>query len=143
VNKFRGMNDEAGEWVYGYYTKLVEGARIFDAIISDNGYGDLTRFYIHRRETIGQYTGLYDKNGVETYRCDIGNLRFPNGGMVRVVVEWRGYRWVYKTLFALDNSLNSQALNNDPYPHDSPIGSPGYELEVIGNIYEHSELLDE
>jgi uncharacterized phage protein (TIGR01671 family) len=64
--KFRGLNHETGQWVYGYYTKLVEGIRRFDAIISDID-GELTRFYIHDPLTIGQYTGRKDKNGQDIY----------------------------------------------------------------------------
>lgn len=63
--KFRGWDSEYECWRYGWITKLVEGVRKFWAIISDGGYDDsLTRYYIHQEKTIGQYTGLKDKNGV-------------------------------------------------------------------------------
>jgi len=67
--RFRGFNQEAGEWVYGYYTKLVEGIRRFDAIICDID-GELTRFYIHDQKTIEQYTGLKDIKKKEVYEND-------------------------------------------------------------------------
>jgi hypothetical protein len=67
--KFRGLNEETGVFVYGWYTKLVEGVRRFDAIVSDID-GTITRFYIHNTETITQYTGRHDNNNIEIYGGD-------------------------------------------------------------------------
>ena len=72
--KFRGINHETNEYVYGWYTKLQTGARKYDAIIC---YVNdvLTEYYIHNKETIAHGTGMLDKRGKEIYsndrlRCD-------------------------------------------------------------------------
>jgi len=132
-SKFRGMNDETGEWVYGYYTKLMEGARIFDAIISDNGYGDLTRFYIHRRETIGQYTGLHDNKrtaeypeGQEIYEEDI----MQEDALQSSIVYWDKK----ESRFALRGVVSKRA-NRNWVAHNRRC--------VIGNRFDNPELLNE
>jgi len=118
--KYRGLNEETGEWVYGWYTKLVEGIRRFDAIIADVD-GELTRFYIHNKETIGQFTGLHDKNGKEIYEGDI-----PDGyGAVFFSNEYLGY-------FAKANEFECEYKP----VYDIPI------IEIIGNIHENPELLE-
>ena len=115
--KFRGLNEETGEWVYGWYTKLVEGIRRFDAIIADVD-GELTRFYIHNKETIGQFTGLHDKNGKEIYEGDVLKDKY----------EYIGTAHWYGSGFEFINTSGMMENGND--------------LEVIGNIHENPELLE-
>lgn len=82
IIKFRGkikdivrakeLNLKVGDWVYGYYFHD-EGIIIHKREIKkvDNHYIITTpykgEFIEVEKETIGQFTGLYDKNGKEIY----------------------------------------------------------------------------
>ncbi len=129
--KYRGLNEETGEWVYGWYTKLVEGIRRFDAIIADVD-GELTRFYIHNKETIGQYTGLHDKNGKEIYEGDI--VKFE---------DVSGYKDGCASVIWHEDSCGYYLENDDDNIYDTLYDfTPSYQMEVIGNIHENPELLE-
>ena len=122
--KFRGKKPTNGVWVYG---SLVYSNEIQAAIYFQTGRGlvkSMEWVYVNP-ETVGQFTGLYDKNEKEIYEGDILKVQ----GLDEKI-EVRFVRGVFAFLW------------NGDLDDEAPINAPTQEwAEVVGNIHDNPKLI--
>lgn len=124
---FRGKILGLTDWSYGYYAK--SGENNFILLDTDNE----DNYSIVDPETVGQYTGLKDKNGKRIFEGDIVQWKDENFNNYTSVVEWCGEKWNYP---AFDLAKHDYECNGLQYVHEDCI------IEVIGTIYDNPELLE-
>lgn len=134
--KFRGKRLDNGEWVYGDLLKPHTGIRIVNYDESEP-YPSVrhTDFHYHNidPDTIGQFTGLLDKNGKEIYEGDILMLGSSDAGICEV--KWNESQLAFCIRFYYERNLGTRPLG--AWARD------GKNIAILGNIHDNPELLNE
>ena len=136
INRAEGReyrsNYKNGDWVYGLVTKMFDERykELPAEMTNTNGIGGIEVDY----RTVGQYTGLTDKNGSKIFEGDISKGKTVNGKQINYVFWFDEterafvYGSSYKGGYRL--SLSAYQLSSN-------------EFEVIGNIHDNPELLEQ
>ena len=133
--KFRGKDIDRNQWRYGSLVRVAEN----DGTLLDYIVDEQNQQWIVFPETIGQYTGLKDKNGKEIYEGDVVNAKLHGEILVNGCVSWGFVYERMKVEFMTNRGLGRfVAVDVDGNPW-SGLGST--EIEVISNIYESEEVL--
>ena len=125
--KFRGKRLDNGEWVYGFLIQYENGWFICNFI------GDAYQYEVDP-STVGQFTGILDKNEREIYEGDI--LKDTNNAIYYVDFI-RGCFYLKTNYKSFPHLGWTEWL---PMCEIDRLAIP-VEFEIIGNIYENPELL--
>ena len=120
---FRGKSTDNGEWVEGTYfppanTLISYKLELIDGVVTFMDFCVIP-------ETVGQYTGLTDKNGKKIFEGDI--IRKTNEGR-------------HPKIFTANIRTNFR-VNEEVYYGPCDHFTESCEYEIIGNIHDNSELL--
>lgn len=123
--KFRGKDVESGEWVYGSLVTYPNGR--CEIVVFDDG--EILEYEVDA-ESVGQFTGLIDKNGNEIYEGDVITqyLVLPN------------YRNARRGQVLFDKLWCFVLLSKGRLHH---LFGDGVTQEVQGNIHDNSNLLND
>ena len=132
IGLYRGKRKDNGEWIEGYYIHLNVNA---DFICQGRSFNSLIPINIEIiPETVGEYTGLTDKNNKMIFEGDI--------------VEFKRFNYEYIGKIAFDEKSCTFAIY-----FDTVVGAYGEKathtmfisyadnVTIIGNIHDNSELL--
>lgn len=133
---FRGKRVDNGEWITGNYIKAgyhwhkygKHEDWIVTSAIQNGGFINLCGRGAVIPETVGQFTGLTDKNGKKIFEGDI----VKHSGIVGVI----RFEMFSATFLIFEDRDHAERLDNI-----SRFGE--YGLQVVGNIHDNIELLED
>lgn len=153
---FRAKDKATGKWAYGNY--YFEAKNKFSPhYITWNGTDALGNFgdryhpvnnVIIDEATLGQFTGLCDKNGARIFEGDIlGNLKFASNSRIDYLIKF-GFHGFGIAVGDVSGDAEAYGFYMEPYGtlwgrESEPLLSTLIkDFEVIGNIFDNPELLE-
>jgi len=136
--EFRGKRQRDGEWVYGYLAD-------FNIILEEIDFDDEGNLDIYPIEvipgTVGQYIGRYDKNRKKIYEGDIVRIVMTHSFFRKINMEMV---WAYNYVVIWSKKHCGFVFRNIDVPEMPDLVLDDViinEIEILGNVFDNSELL--
>ena len=124
--KFRGKSILTDEWFYGDLVHSADKKRTAILVNDKDSYDECEV----DPETVGQFTGLIDKNGAEIYEGDI--VKWSNGKLYTVkFLDGMFYASIEECNEGIFGGFTLHALTD----YEDRV------CEIVGNIHDNTELL--
>lgn len=147
---FRGKSIISGEWVFGTPVCVEENTYPTDRVllVRTVNYDELDNFIPQYESeevipaTVGQFTGLCDRNGNKVFEGDALEIERKSDGLgtyydpplkypAKVVVRWDMCSWLW------------EVCGKEKYYLHFPDAWCHYKCQVVGNIHDNPELVKE
>ena len=140
---FRAKSVQTGRWISGYYFEDEDNKSYIcymskKRYIPDTRDWDIVEYYENNptynwvfvkeeviSETVGQYTGLTDKNGTKIFENDILSVSYHDVEIGRVCIYYKHAMYLCDIIYG-DVDFDTLGMLN-----------ANYQLEVIGNVYDN------
>jgi uncharacterized phage protein (TIGR01671 family) len=134
---FRGKRVDNGEWVYGYVVSVLERSRATIFVPKSATESEwATLPYAVDPDTIGQYTGLTDKNGKKIFEGDVVRVNDDYDTYGQMAGEIREVYFV-AGCYRLKPKYDSNIARGDR----GYLVEDSDDFEVIGNMTDNPELM--
>ena len=146
-NHYRGKSKDDGKWYFGNFLHLRKTTYCFKSDYESDPDNDVYQIIFQQMmdwglpnktysvdvdpNTIGQYTGRKDKNKMQIFEGDIVTVKTKFGKDIGIVVFHEGKFCIYW------DSANNYPKNG----HICAYYDINSRTEVLGNIYDNSELI--
>ena len=135
--RFRGQTVDTKELIYG---DLIQTEKDFKNVVEILDWSKVgckpEKSLVVNPETVGQFTGLTDKNGIEIYDGDIITVNSKIVKQVRINDYFLAVQVANKEDLKLIDILDPWQTPGEVWWNDF-----GREIIVIGNIHDNPELL--
>ena len=147
---FRGQTRKKGEKVKNFRGDPMPSEWVYGRMLSQNNGGDFSIIYTYEpidtrvvyTDTVGEYTGLTDKNGTKIFEGDI----------LKLVDKNQNYEWLAVVEFGNPNATYSWGWQLRPITKQVRMNTDillwveteitGATAEIIGNIHDNPDLLE-
>ena len=139
---FRGKRTDNGQWAEGFLVKRPSAVQIGDCSpwyisVPPKDPEDSGGLWNVTAETVGQFTGLTDKNGKKIFEGDIVHILGNQD-----VEDWKNVDYIALIAFldggfcAIDGTIEEHAFRR------YALERMDFDMEVIGNIHDNPELIE-